>query len=196
MGEQVFIIKGEEIIWGPHDYPEALSDANLLCQSSHGEEIVFEFPPSGKIFENGVWRELTPKEKILNGELQLSSVIPNLKNQILFFIESKCEEGVEFNGHFFQARELDLNRMNNALKKIELSGIWNGAWRSRNNEWVALSHQELVSLALTCGAYWETMFVVARVMIDELPSLSKEDIANYDINAKWESVLNNLTVNQ
>lgn len=189
MKKSFYIIKKNEILWGPFDYEEAEKDAHLLCQQSLGEEIVSEFPPPGRIWDENLndWRPKTISEKLIDGEVDLSSRILELKFEILRFAYTKCEEGVSYLGYTFQAREEDCTRMNNSLKKIELGGQWRGNWRDRDNNWVSISTSQLQELALMVGEYYEDTFRTARILIDELGSLSLNEIAEYDLANRWIS---------
>ncbi|TGM88287.1 DUF4376 domain-containing protein [Leptospira bouyouniensis] len=188
MNSNVFyIIKKNQILWGPHDHPEAFNDAQLLCQESLGEEIVSEYPPKGRVWDptSEDWRSKTISEKVLDGEIELSTRIVELKFEIFKFAYTKCELGVSFFGHIFQAREEDCTRMNNALKKVELGGQWRGSWRDRENNWIEISVPQLQQLALIVGEYYEDTFRTARVLIDELQNLSINEIATYDLENRW-----------
>ncbi|MCW7475553.1 DUF4376 domain-containing protein [Leptospira levettii] len=120
----------------------------------------------------------------------IESVIQEIKFRILKRAESVCEEGVQFSNYQFQAREIDCTRMNNSLKKIEIGGIWRGTWRDRNNEWRELSFDQFKELALKAGDYCEDIFRIARVLIDELQNLPSGDLHDYDLDAKWDLLIN------
>lgn len=182
-----YIINKNQIVWGPHDYPEAYNDAQLICQHSLGEEIVSEFPPKGRVWDETIndWRPKTISEKLIDGEIDLSSRVLELKFEIFKYAYTKCEAGVSYQGHTFQAREEDCTRMNNALKKVELGGQWRGSWRDRDNNWISISVSQLQELALIAGEYYEDTFRTARTLIDELGSLTLNEIAEYDLRNRW-----------
>ncbi len=184
----IWIIKGNEIIWGPHEYPEAERDANSLVQPSLGEEVVTEFPPKGRVFENGNWREKTIKEKVLDGEISLSVRRAQLQSEIFRFSINKTEEGIFYLTYNFQAREEDLIRMNLVISKVSIGGVFGGAWRDRDNQWRAMTLEQLQGLAIAAGQYWEDCFRKSRVLIDGLIALSKADLADYDVSFAWEEL--------
>lgn len=186
---EFYVIKGNEIVWGPHSYPKAEQDAQAICQPSLGEEVVTEFPPKGKVWENDGWREKTLSEKVQDGEISLEDRRNLLKTEILLYCNSKLEQGVQFQSFNFQAREEDLIRMSLALKKIELGGDWSGFWRDSSNQWREITSEQLSQLALIAGNHWESCFRKSRTLIDQLPAKNKNQFANYNIQAEWNATV-------
>ncbi|GBF44401.1 hypothetical protein LPTSP2_37040 [Leptospira ellinghausenii] len=177
-----YLIKNDTLV----DQSEIESD--LLLISENGMFITDSWPPTGKKFENGNWREKTISEKTEDGEISLENRRLILKTEILNFLSMKLEQGVQFHGFNFQAREEDLIRMSLAIKKIELGGSWSGFWRDSVNQWRELTSEQLNELALTAGNFWETCFRKSRTLIDELPSKNKTQLANYNIQAAWDAI--------
>lgn len=177
-----YLIKNDTLI----DQSEIESD--LLLVSENGMFITDSWPPIGKKFENGNWREKTISEKTEDGEISLENRRLILKAEILNFLSIKLEQGVQFQSFNFQAREEDLIRMSLAIKKIELGGSWSGFWRDSINQWRELTSEQLNELALTAGNFWETCFRKSRMLIDSLSSKSKMELANYIIQEEWDSI--------
>lgn len=162
------------------------SDLQLICEI--GMFISDSWPPIGKTFENGQWRDKTLSEKTTDGEISLEDRKKSLKSEILSVLQVKLEQGVEFVGFHFQAREEDLVRMSLALKKIELGGSWSGFWRDSSNQWRELTAEQLGQLALAAGNYWENCFRKSRALIDSLASKNITQLANYNIQVEWDAL--------
>lgn len=177
-----FLVKNETLV----DQSEIESDLLLMAES--GMFITNSWPPIGKKFENGAWRDKTISEKTEDREISLENRRTMLKSEILNFLSMKLEQGVQFQSFNFQAREEDLIRMSLAIKKIELGGSWSGFWRDSVNQWRELTSAQLNELALTAGNFWETCFRKSRTLIDELPSKNKTQLANYIIQEEWDSI--------
>ncbi|CAE14736.1 unnamed protein product [Leptospira phage LE1] len=177
-----YLVKNDRVV----DQSEIESD--LLLISENGMFITDSWPPIGRKYENGSWRDKTISEKTEDGEISLENRRSILKSEILNFLSNKLEQGVQFQGFNFQAREEDLIRMSLAIKKIELGGSWSGFWRDSINQWRELTSEQLNELALTAGNFWETCFRKARTLIDELPSKNKTQLANFNIQAAWDAI--------
>ncbi|MCW7459532.1 hypothetical protein ND856_14235 [Leptospira bandrabouensis] len=177
-----YLVKNESLI----DQSQNKSDLELVFES--GMIIFDSWPPIGKKFENGNWRDKTLSEKTEDGEINLEDRRNLLKSGILNFLSTKLEQGVQFQGFNFQSREEDLIRMSLAIKKIELGGSWSGFWRDSINQWRELTSEQLNELALTAGNFWETCFRKSRTLIDELPSKNKTQLANYNIDLEWNGI--------
>ena len=114
-------------------------------------------------------------------------LIERIKKEIFEFFQSETKAGVNFLTFNFQAREEDLVRMNLVISKVAIGGQFAGAWRDRNNKWQQLTIEQLKSLAITAGSFWEQCFQISRDLIDELPTLSIEVLANYNVGAKFRA---------
>lgn len=177
-----YLVKDNSLI----DQSENKSDLELVCET--GMLIFDSWPPTGRKFENGNWRDKTISERTEDGEISLEDRRNLLKSEILSFCSMKLEQGVQFQSFNFQAREEDLIRMSLAIKKIELGGSWSGFWRDSINQWRELTSEQLNQLALTAGNFWESCFRKSRTLIDELPSKNKTELANYNIQAAWDAI--------
>ncbi|TGK12805.1 DUF4376 domain-containing protein [Leptospira stimsonii] len=182
----VYIICGNEILWGPYSNPEAERDARALVEERLGQEIVFEYPPKGRVFENGSWRPKTEAEKVLDDEISQDDRIKELKFKIKAHAQSITENGYTFQGRVFQAREEDTIRMANVIILVNIVGAqWCGVWRDKNDDWLFLSFEDFLLLAKGAGLFQSSCFFKARNLIDELSSLSKLELANYSLETKW-----------
>lgn len=177
-----FLIKNETLV----DQSEI--EADLLLESEKGMFITDSWPPIGKKYENGVWRDKTISEKTVDEEITLEVRSAILKTEILSYLGSQLEQGVHFQDSNFQAREEDLIRMSLAITKIELGGSWAGFWRDRSNQWRQISAEQLGELALIAGNFWETCFRKSRILIDALSSKSKMELANYILQEEWDAI--------
>lgn len=188
--ECFYIIRKNEIIWGPHNYPDASKDAIMLCQESLGEEIVNVFPPKGRKWDNVKldWRPKTISEKVIDGEISEESRRNEIKAEILTFANNLLNQGIEFNGSFFQARKEDRDNLSDTILLINLEVPWGNKWRNLENSWIPLTNAELIDLAKSVGFFNVTVFYISRFLIDELPNLSLEEIANYNVSDRWGSV--------
>jgi hypothetical protein len=114
-------------------------------------------------------------------------LIPSVKSEILVYLEWLMEQGTTYLNKIFQSRELDLNRINLAINKVNIGGDFAGFWRDRNNEWVAMTFDQLKELGLVLGDYWQGKFIKSRQLIDDLPNLSYDELANYNVAERFNS---------
>lgn len=187
-GRNFYVIRGDEIIWGPHSYPDAETDAQLVVQPSLGEEIVTEFPPKGRIWDkpSNSWRPKTLAESFLSGEIPREEFIFRTKTIVHQKLNRILEHGVNFKDTYFQCREEDLIRITMAVKMIELGGGWNGFWRDRFNNWIPISNLQLNELALSMGAFYQRQFITSRQIIDKIASLNDKELAKMNIDELFE----------
>lgn len=113
-------------------------------------------------------------------------LIPDIKAEILVYLELLMDQGTTYLKKQFQSRELDLNRINLAINKVGLGGKFLGFWRDRNNEWVALKFNQLKELGLVLGDHWQNNFIRSRELIDELPNLSYDELTNYNVAERFK----------
>lgn len=177
-----YLVKNDSLI----DQSENRPDLELVLE--RGMILFDSWPPIGKKFEDGEWKEKTISEKTEDGDISLDDRRNLLKSEILNFLAVKIEQGVQFQGFNFQAREEDLIRMSLAIKKIELGGTWSGFWRDSINQWRELTAEQLNELALAAGNYWETCFRKSRTLIDALESKNKEQLSAYEIDVEWTGI--------
>lgn len=110
-----------------------------------------------------------------------------IKPEILAYLENILSEGTLINGHIYQCREEDILRMNLAVSNVAIGGVWAGAWRDAGNQWNPMSFDDFKSLALQAGSFYQSSFVKSRELIDGLQLLSDTELANYNIDERWNA---------
>lgn len=177
-----YLIKNDSII----EQSEIKADLELVLEN--GMLISESWPPIGLKFENGEWKEKSISEKVLDSEISVETRISQLKNEILIFAEATLNQGVVFLGSVFQARKEDKDNLSDTILLINLEVPWGNKWRNLENNWIPISNEELIELAKLVGQYNISVFYISRFLIDELPSLSLEELANYNIEDRWNNV--------
>lgn len=177
-----YLIRNDTLV----EQSENKGDLQLIAES--GMFISESWPPIGRKFENGHWIDKTISEKVIDGEISGESRQNGIKVEILTFANDLLNQGIEFKGSYFQARKEDRDNLSDTILLINLEVPWGNKWRNLENNWIPLTNSELIDLAKAVGFFNVTVFYISRFLIDALPNLTLEEIANYNISVRWGNV--------
>lgn len=161
-------------------YQMCLADPNLLVSAK------WPIPKMKIVDEKLIFKP--ESEWVVPLDISLEDLRSKRKRELIAKYSEKCEEGIEFEGAFFQTSEKSATRIGLALQDW-IRGIQTPYWiRKDDSHHEITSYPQLDSLATSISVRWRTLLHVYTTIRDEIDYLEAVSLLSLNVDFRWREI--------